>query len=109
MTFFYGDEFATSGPALTLLTGVAILYLLFFWGNSLILSLGRYRLQFFSHCLGLAVAVTFAIMTVPIYEADAMALASLLGLGTIYGIYTFVAIGVMSKAASTDSVVDPKV
>ena len=87
MVLCYGAEHEGAGVTIFFLAVVATLYVLFFWGNALVLSLGQFRLQFFAHLFGLAISASAGLLMVPIWGADGMAIASFLGVATIYGIY----------------------
>ena len=79
--FVYGAGFRGS-RALLYLAGANLVFLLFFWTNSLILSVGEVRYQILSNVVGVSLAGGLALLLVARHGATGLALCVFCGVAT---------------------------
>ncbi len=103
IVFVYGETYADAAPIFWILTISSLLYLLFFWGNSLMLNLRRVRMQMIAHAVGLCVMVAAGMLLAPAWHAAGMAWAVVIGTSAQYLIVSMVARNSLYSSDSVES------
>jgi O-antigen/teichoic acid export membrane protein len=90
MTFIYGEEFLPASTALVILVAASGVSAALFWSTSLIFSLGRVDVRLKAYLLALVVGGSVAWLLIPLYGATGLAIAMLLAVIIMQGIFVFV-------------------
>jgi|SRR3989344_981591 len=90
MTFIYGEEYLPASTTLTILVAASGVSAVFFWSTSLIFSLGRVDVRLKAYLLALILGGSIAWLLIPSYGATGLAIAMLLAVMIVQGIFVLV-------------------